>query len=250
VPAAEELSPTLVALGKLAPEAKGFFEGLIPVINRAPTGFPALRKIFRDDFPPLLRALDPFIRNLNPLLTGLKLYKNEVTAFLGNVAAASNAVLTEEFGEESGEHPYFLRVGALLNPEAYSTFSTRLTTNRASAYRPPKWAEGLASGLPSFSTVTCTAGDVAALNPATPEYEAFQEHVSRVKVNGEGARSEEEIAERATEFFERLKRIAFAEQDSTANVPAPACKQQSPVKSIYGSGEATTYQHTFEQTGK
>ena len=82
VPVAEQLSPTLVAFGNLAPEAKGFFEGLIPVINRSTTGFPALRKLFRDDFPPLLRALDPFIRNLNPLLTGLKLYKNEVTSLL------------------------------------------------------------------------------------------------------------------------------------------------------------------------
>ena len=66
VPAAEELSPTLVAFANLAPEAKGFFEGLAPVIARAPTGFPALRKLFRDDFPPLLRAVDPLLRNLNP----------------------------------------------------------------------------------------------------------------------------------------------------------------------------------------
>ena len=28
VPAAEQLSPTLIAFAKLAPEAKGFFEGL------------------------------------------------------------------------------------------------------------------------------------------------------------------------------------------------------------------------------
>ena len=82
VPVAEELSPTLIAFGKLAPEAKGFFEGLGPVIERSTTGFPALRKLFRDNFPPLLRAVDPFIRNLNPLLTGLSLYKREVTAFL------------------------------------------------------------------------------------------------------------------------------------------------------------------------
>lgn len=170
VPAAEQLSPTLVAFANLAPEAKGFFEGLIPVINRSTTGFPALRKLFRDDFPPLLRALDPFIRNLNPVLTGLKLYKNEVTSFFGNLAAVSNAKLTEEIGE--GEHPFFLRVGALLNPETYSTYPTRLTSNRASAYRPPKWAEGLAEGLPSFSTSTCTAGTVVSLDPNTPEAKA------------------------------------------------------------------------------
>ncbi len=87
VPAAEELSPTLIAFANLAPEAKGFFEGLSKTIARAPTGFPALRKLFRDDFPPLLRAIDPFLRNLNPLLTGLNLYKREFTALFGNLAA-------------------------------------------------------------------------------------------------------------------------------------------------------------------
>ncbi len=71
VPAAEQLSPTLISISKLAPEAKGLFEGLAPVIARAPTGFPALRRLFRDEFPPLLRAVDPFLRNLNPILTGL-----------------------------------------------------------------------------------------------------------------------------------------------------------------------------------
>ena len=54
VPVAEQLSPTLVALSKLAPQAKGFFEGLEPVIAHAPTGFLAVRKLFRDQFPPLL----------------------------------------------------------------------------------------------------------------------------------------------------------------------------------------------------
>jgi len=248
VPAAEELSPTLVAFGRLAPEAKGFFEGLIPVINRAPSGFGALRKLLRDDFPPLLRALDPFLRNLNPVLTGLKLYKREVTAVAGNVAAASNLFLAETL--KSGEHPFVLRAMAHLNPETVSTYSTRLTNNRTSAYSPPKWAEGLVEGLPSFSTAGCTSGGTATLNPNTPESEGFQEHVSHTKLEDGSPRTEEEVLEEAEDFFERLKRIAFAGQESTSTVPAPACKQQSPIKSIYGSGESTTYQHTFEQTGK
>lgn len=247
VPAAEELSPTLVAFGKLAPEAKGFFEGLIPVINRAPTGFPALRKVFRDDFPPLLRALDPFIRNLNPLLTGLKLYKREVTAFLGNLAAASNGTLTETI--RGGEHPHFLRVMGPLNPETAATYQNRLTINRNSAYRPPKWAEGLVEGLPSFSIRQCTGGITAKLDPTTPDSEAFHERVQQ-RSERKGDFSSEEIQEEAEDLFERIKQYAFAGAEDTANVPAPACKQQSPIKSIYGSGEATIYQHTFEQTGK
>ena len=40
VPVAEQLSPTLIAFSKFAPQAKGFFEGLEPVIDRAPTRLP------------------------------------------------------------------------------------------------------------------------------------------------------------------------------------------------------------------
>ena len=85
------------------------------MIARAPTGFPALRKLFRDDFPPLLRALDPFLRNLNPLITGLNLYKNEVTSVFANVAAASNATIPVR--NEKGENFHYLRVMGPLNPE-------------------------------------------------------------------------------------------------------------------------------------
>jgi ABC-type transporter Mla subunit MlaD len=252
VPAAEQLSPTLIAFANLAPEAKGFFEGLLPVIDRAPTGFAAARKLLRDDFPPLLRAVDPFLRNLNPILTGLGLYKHEVTGFFGNLAAASNAYLTEEFtknGVGTGEHPFFVRAGATLNPESYSTYSNRLTMNRPSAYSPPQWAKDLADGLPSFNTVSCTSGINVSLDPSSPNSPAFQEHVSHKKANG-SPRTEEEILNAAKAFYARLKRLAFKEQESTSSVPAPPCKQQASIKSIYGSGESTLYQHTFEQTGK
>lgn len=247
VPAAEQLSPTLIAFGRLAPEAKGFFEGLAPVIALAPTGFPAVRRLFRDDFPPLLRALDPFLRNLNPLLTGLNLYKREVTSFFGNVAAATNGTLTEEFA--NGEHPHFLRTLGMINPETLATYGNRLTINRNSAYSPPRWAEDLVSGLPSFGISQCSSGTIVSLDPNTATNPAFRERARQVKGTGE-ARTEQEINEGSADFFARLKKYAFAEQSSTTTVPAPACTQQAPIQSIYGSGEATTYQHTFEQTGE
>ncbi len=237
VPAAEQLSPTLIAFAKLAPEAKGFFEGLSLVIAKAPTGFPALRRLFRDDFPPLLRAADPFLRNLNPIFTGLDLYKHEVTSLFANVTAATEARRPVE--NDAGEPLHYLRVVSPLNPESVSTYpSTRLNINRNSAYSPPLWAKGLASGLPSFNASQCGTGIVAALNPNTPNEPAFNE-----RTGGD--------VKKATDFFERIKKFAFAGQSSTATVPAPPCTQQEPLEPIYGSGQpATTYQHTFEQTGK
>lgn len=237
VPAAEELSPTLIALSKLAPEAKGLFEGLGPVIDRAPSGFQAARILFRDEFPPLLRAVDPFARNLNPLLTGLKLYRREFAALFANVAAATNGKLAETL--KNGQKPFFLRAMGPLNPESVASYpNSRLTSNRNSAYSHPQWAEDLLEGLPGFETRQCTAGTSATLDPNTAESEAFQSRVRETKT-----KSQQEEAE---DLFERLKKYAFAGGDSTGSVPAPGCAQQNPFNPIYGSG-ATTYQQTFEQ---
>ncbi len=236
VPAAEQLSPTLIAFSRLAPQAKGFFEGLETVIAGAPTGFPAVRKLFRDQFPPLLRALDPFLRNLNPILTGLGLYKHEITGVLGNVAAATNAVLPTE--NSNGEKFHYLRAMGPLNPESLATFNRRLTINRNSAYSPPLWAKDLAGGLPSFETRQCSSGITASLDPETPNNPSF---IARTK-KGE--------AKEAVEFFENLKKYAFAEQTDSSSIPAPGCAQQAPFSPIGKPGSATTYQHTFAQQGE
>ena len=249
VPAAEELSPTLIALSKLAPESKAFFEGLGPVIKRAPSGFSALRTIFRDEFPPLLRAIDPFIRNLNPLLVGLKLYRVEVTSFFANLAAALSGELPPNEGEPEGTpQPHYLRVIGGMNPETLSTYPQRLAINRTSPYSPPKWAEGLVAGLPSFETRQCATGITATLDPSTAGDPAFQERVIETKDFEDESKVKRTKEENAKLLFERIQQYAFAGQTSTADIAAPPCKQQEPFKPIYGSGPATQYQHTFEQS--
>jgi phospholipid/cholesterol/gamma-HCH transport system substrate-binding protein len=234
IPAARQLSPTLIAFSKLAPQAKGFFEGFGPVITLAQTGFPALRKFFRDEFPVLLRALDPFLRNLNPILTGLGLYKHELTAVMANVAAMANAKLTEE--NAKGEHIHYLRAIGPFSPESLAAYPSRLTSNRTSAYPQPLASELLASGLPSFDTRGCSAGAVATLDPKTPENPTF---LARTK--------KKELAE-SEDFFNRLKKYAYGEQLSSAAVPAPGCVQQAPFSPVGRGGGTTTYQHYFEQS--
>jgi ABC-type transporter Mla subunit MlaD len=230
VPAAEQLSPTLVAFSRLAPQAKGLFEGLETVIDRAPNGLGSLRQFLRGDFPVLLNSLDPFLRNLNPILTGLGLYKNEVTSLLGNVAAATNAVHLSSAGEQI----HYLRLLGPLGPETLATYPSRTTTNRNSAYSQPRYAARLAKGLLNFHTSQCSSGITATLDPNTPNEPAFNQ------------RTEGDVKE-ATDFFERLKKYAFAEQEDSAALPAPGCNPQAPFKPIYGNGAATIYQHTFEQ---
>jgi ABC-type transporter Mla subunit MlaD len=233
VPAARELSPFLIAFSRFAPQAKGYFEGFAPVIARAPRAFPALRRIFRDDFPPFLRALDPFFRNLNPLLTGLNLYRREITGVMANIAATFNAVALTP----SGNQVHYLRSLATLGPETLATYPNRLTANRASAYSQPGASRGLASGLPSFETRQCSSGIAATLDPNTPNDPDFN---SRTGGN----------VEDATSLFERLKLYAFANQDSSGSIPAPGCVQQAPFAPIGKSGAPTTYQQTFPLQGR
>jgi phospholipid/cholesterol/gamma-HCH transport system substrate-binding protein len=246
VPVAEQLSPTLVSLSKLAPQAKGFFEGLEPVIERAPKAFPALRKLLRDQFPPLLRALDPFLRNLNPLVTEVGLYKHELTAAMANVAAMSNAILTTE--NKQGEHTHYLRVMGPFNPESLATFPSRTTTNRTNAYAQPLTYNQLASGLAVFDARGCTSGVTATLDPETPKNPAFKARVEETRPGKTKEENEKADEERAIAFFEVIKKYAYAGQTDSASVPAPGCTQQAPFDPIGKSGPPTTYQHVYEQS--
>jgi ABC-type transporter Mla subunit MlaD len=239
VPVAEKLSPTLIAFSKLAPQAKGFFEGLEPVIDRAPTGFPAARKLFRDEFPPLLRAVDPFLRNLNPVITGLGLYKHELTATVANLAAMSNAKLPTN---ADGDQVHYLRAMGPFNPESLATYPTRTTTGRTNAYPQPLAAKSLATGLPSFDTRSCTSGVTATLDPEAYKDPAFAERTVQVK------KTAEENEKTAKTFFDQLRKYAFAEQTDSAAIGAPGCVQQAPFNPIGRGGAATTYQHSFEQS--
>jgi phospholipid/cholesterol/gamma-HCH transport system substrate-binding protein len=240
VPVAEQLSPTLIAFSKLAPEAKGFFEGLEPVIDRAPTGFPAVRKLFRDRFPPLLRAVDPFLRNLNPVITGLGLYKHELTATMANVAAMSNAKLPTENAQ--GEHAHYLRAIGPFTPESLATYPSRLTNNRTNAYPQPLSAKALATGLPSFDTRGCTSGTTAKLDPKTPTNEHFAARTRQAK------KTPDENKKFSETFFQNLKKYAFAEQTDSAAIPTPSCYSQAPFSPIGRGGPPTTYQQAFEQS--
>jgi phospholipid/cholesterol/gamma-HCH transport system substrate-binding protein len=242
VPAAEQLSPTLVAFTRAAPEAKGFFEGFAPVIANSTTGFPAFRKLLRDDFPPFLRAADPFLRNLNPILTGLDLYKHEITAAMANVTAASNAVAIGSTGKQF----HYLRTLGPFSPESLTTFPTRNSTNRNTAYTAPLAYKKLASGLLNFHINQCSGGPTAQLSTETPKNPAFYQRVEGESVELSQANTEKQ----ALAFYERLKKYALGGQDNTANTPAPGCTLQGPFESIYGSGASTAYQHTFEQTGR
>ena len=104
VPAAEQLSPTLISIAELAPEAKAFFGSLEKVNALAPTGFPALRKLFRDEFPPLLRALEPVPAEPQPDPRPASIStKPDVAGAFANLAATFHGELPTV--DKNGEPP-------------------------------------------------------------------------------------------------------------------------------------------------
>jgi hypothetical protein len=178
-------------------------------------------------------------------LVGLKLYRSELTSFFANLAATFQGELAET------GHPHYLRAVGGLNPETLSVYPRRLAINRTSPYSPPKWAEGLLTGLPSFETRQCTTGIIARINPEDATDPAFQERATNTEGKTETGEPDptknKSQEENAKLLFERIQQYAFAGKTSTSEIAAPPCKQQRPFEPIYGSGPRTQYQHTFEQ---
>ena len=128
-PAARQLSPLLIDTAKLAPSLKTFFVQLNPLITSSRTGLPALRDFLRE-LPPVLGQIAPFVGQINPILSGLGFYKDELNAFFSNTVAATNA------GEPNPNGKgllHYLRTTNPVNPENLAVQSHRLarTSSRA-----------------------------------------------------------------------------------------------------------------------
>ena len=79
--------------GPQAPDLRGFFTDLDPLVRTARRGLPATEQVL-DNTRPILARLDPFLRQVTPILDYLGLYKREIAAFFANDAAASQATGT------------------------------------------------------------------------------------------------------------------------------------------------------------
>jgi phospholipid/cholesterol/gamma-HCH transport system substrate-binding protein len=163
-PAAREISPTLVSLDQLAPDLRGFFQDLGPLVRVSRAGLPATRQVL-DNTRPLLRRLDPFLRDLTPIVDYLGFYKGEIAAFFANDSAATQAV-GPGFANSSSVH--YLRVMNPMNPEIMTGYPSRLGTNRYNPYTEPGAYNRLAEGkpLPVFGNYLCTSNPTPTPPPA------------------------------------------------------------------------------------
>ena len=87
-----------------------------------------------DNTRPLLAQLDPFLRNVTPILDYLGLYKREITAFFALDAAA----VPGDRAVAGRPRPlHYLRTTNPLDPEILAAYPRRLPTNRANPYVEP-----------------------------------------------------------------------------------------------------------------
>jgi ABC-type transporter Mla subunit MlaD len=241
-PAARELSPTLVAAQKAAPDLKAFFEGLRGTIAASDEGFPALRRLLSDDFTPLLARLggsvggqEPYLAHLNSVVQVLGMYRHEITAFLANATAATQ--FNTQIPETNFERPiHMLRTASPLNPDSIAAFDQRVISNRSNPYFKPLGYNQLATGLKSFANTPCAAGVAAALPPRA---QVANDANFNVRTGGD--------LTQAGTLYDLVSEFAFANAPSTASVPAPPCSLQGPFSSIGRSPEQSDYLHVRRQ---
>lgn len=205
-PAARELSPTLISLKGLAPDLRGLFRDLDPLIKVSRRGLPALERTL-DDTRPLLARLEPFLRNVQPILSYLGLYKREIAGFFANDAASTQVT---DLPPGSSRPLHYLRTTNPLNPENLAAYPRRLPSNRANPYTEPGGYKQLAGGLPVFGRYLCEAtGPASVLGPVGPLL--------------------------PPDLRGLVEQFAFA-GSATGAVPAPPCREQAPLGRFVGQG--------------
>ena len=137
-PAAADLTPTLHDVHGLAPDLRGFFVNLDPLISASKTGLPALRDTLTQA-KPLLAQLQPFLEQLNPALQYLE-YQQLMTAdFISNGAAALADTIPTVTDTEMG---HYLRQFGPIGPETVGMYPQRPAASRGNAYLRPDVLSG------------------------------------------------------------------------------------------------------------
>jgi phospholipid/cholesterol/gamma-HCH transport system substrate-binding protein len=170
-PLMKDLQPVGTQLSRLLVNAKGlsnnfdqFFVGQGQLQKAAVTGLPASSR-FLDDTRNLLVQLDPFLRNFNPFLRYLGLYKREIAAIFANDTATTQA--TDQIGLN---RVHYLRLTSPVNPDALAVYPQRLGSSRNNPYPLPGGYDKLKSGqgLDVFNSNLCGTTGFPSLAPPGP----------------------------------------------------------------------------------
>jgi phospholipid/cholesterol/gamma-HCH transport system substrate-binding protein len=217
-----ESSPTIRKANKVTADARALITNLEPMLDKADAGVPAASEFFQLARPTVAQ-LDPFLRQLNPILEFVGAYRQELAGFLANDAAASQAQFTDATKKRQSGH--YLRAMATLTPESLAYLNRRTDGSRANAYPVPGAIspDRLAAGLQVFDAAQCSGIAVPTLDPNQADYVAAGYDA------GDSANF--------SQILDRINNIVYG---NTTPYPAPACNEQTPM--TFG-GETTKYPH-------
>ncbi|MDO9353567.1 MAG: MlaD family protein [Solirubrobacteraceae bacterium] len=156
-PTAKALGPAARSLADVAPELKQLLVGVERVNKAAVDGIPATEKTL-EVLPVILDGLDPFLKELNPIVEYASLYTDELTGALGNITAATQgrSPVATEGNYRNGRKMNFIRGGVTIQNSSTAASPNRFSTDQANAYRRPGWASQIGAGLAkSFSLQSC-----------------------------------------------------------------------------------------------
>ena len=166
LPVADDVAPTLRSAERLAPELRSTFEDLDPLLDAAGRGFPALRDTL-GELRPTLRALDPALANVDPVVRYLYAYRGIVTGFLANPLLGLAGTLPVVPGQPTPRH--LLRILAYFSAETLAVYPQRLPTNRGNGYMPPT-VTPIEPGVPSGYAQEVSAAAVANFDCKNTDY--------------------------------------------------------------------------------
>lgn len=161
LPVANDISPTLRSIRELSPPLESFFHGLDDLTRASKQGFPALARTLRG-VDPVLTELDPFLANLNPVVSWLEYYKVTVNDFLSNPPVGLSGTLPPVPGQPTARHA--LKQFGYISQESLAVYPNRLPTNRGNGYLLPFDTivkDGVAASNGIFPNFDCnnTGGD-------------------------------------------------------------------------------------------
>lgn len=133
-PALRDLRPTLVNLGRLAPDLELLYDRLDPLLTISRRSIPATTEILTD-LRPMLGELGPFLSEVNPILAWLGQHQNTLTDMFANLGGATAAKGIPSTDPQATGH--YLRQYGPAGAETVAVHPRRLSGNRGNAYLNP-----------------------------------------------------------------------------------------------------------------